>query len=101
MSLPQITRSSMVRLAERRILEAIELGEFEDLPGLGRPIPDLDDPYDPDWWVKSWMKRHQAHERKDAEASLQRVRGLLAPASNPFRSRSEPPPSSGEVKRAG
>ncbi|MGE0434501.1 MAG: DUF1992 domain-containing protein, partial [Planctomycetota bacterium] len=37
--------------------EADERGEFDNLPGKGTPIPDLDQPYDEQWWVRSWMKR--------------------------------------------
>ncbi|WP_168698176.1 DnaJ family domain-containing protein [Gordonia paraffinivorans] len=36
---------------ERMIREATERGEFDGLPGLGKPI-DLSDADDPDWWVK-------------------------------------------------
>ena len=46
-------------IAENRILAAIEEGKFDDLPGAGRPIPDVDEPYDPDWWVKKWIRREQ------------------------------------------
>jgi len=70
MSLPQITRGAIARLAERRILEAIEMGEFENLPGSGLPIPDIDDAYDPDWWVKSWMRRHRLRDEREAAAGL-------------------------------
>ena len=44
----------------RLVLAAILAGGhtlLEDLPGLGKPIPDIDEPYDPMWWVKKWMKR--------------------------------------------
>ena len=44
-------------LADRRIREAMERGEFDDLPGAGEPIPDLEDSYDPDWWAKKWVQR--------------------------------------------
>lgn len=54
---PLLSRSAIARIAENRIREAIEAGELEDLPGLGKPIPGIDEPYDPLWWVKSWMKR--------------------------------------------
>ena len=47
----------MRRVAERRIRAAIELGAFDNLPGEGRPIADLDQPYDPDWWIKKWLER--------------------------------------------
>jgi hypothetical protein len=44
-------------LVERRIREAQERGEFENLKGAGKPIPDLDEPEDELSWVKRWMKR--------------------------------------------
>jgi hypothetical protein len=44
-------------IVERRIREAMERGEFENLPGAGKPIPDLDRPEDELAWVKRWMKR--------------------------------------------
>ncbi len=31
------------RLADRRIQEAIELGDLDDLPGAGKPIPEEPD----------------------------------------------------------
>jgi DnaJ-like protein len=46
-------------IAENRIREAMEEGKFDDLPGLGKPIPDIDEPYDPLWWVKKWVRREQ------------------------------------------
>lgn len=49
-------------LAERRLREAAEQGEFDDLPGAGRPIPGLGETYDPNWWVKEWMRRTSLEE---------------------------------------
>jgi hypothetical protein len=57
MSEGRISRRIVERVAENRILQAIEAGQLDDLPGLGRPIPDIDEPYDPDWWVKQWIRR--------------------------------------------
>jgi len=37
---------------DKQIREATERGEFDDLPGTGEPIPDLDKPFDELWWVK-------------------------------------------------
>jgi hypothetical protein len=42
---------------DKLIREAEERGEFEDLPGSGKPIPDLDKPFDELWWVKSKLHR--------------------------------------------
>lgn len=44
-------------IVERQIRLAAERGEFDDLPGSGKPIEDLDDAYDPLWWVKKWAER--------------------------------------------
>jgi hypothetical protein len=42
---------------EQQIREAQARGEFDDLPGTGKPIPDLDKPHDPLWWCKRLMER--------------------------------------------
>jgi hypothetical protein len=44
---------------EQQIREARERGAFDDLPGAGKPIAGLDKPYDPLWWVKSWLEREK------------------------------------------
>lgn len=44
---------------ERQIREAQARGEFDDLPGKGKPIPDLDEPHDDMWWVKKLMAREE------------------------------------------
>jgi hypothetical protein len=46
-------------LAETRIREAQEAGEFEDLPGLGQPIPGIDGVEDELWWVKQKLRREK------------------------------------------
>jgi Domain of unknown function (DUF1992) len=43
-------------LADRQIRKGIERGEFDNLPGSGKPL-DLPHHDDPDWWVKGLMKR--------------------------------------------
>ena len=42
---------------DRQIREAQERGEFDNLPGAGKPLRDLGDPHDPDWWVKRLIER--------------------------------------------
>jgi hypothetical protein len=42
---------------DHQIREAEERGEFDDLPGAGKPIPDLDKPFDEMWWVKDKLRR--------------------------------------------
>jgi Domain of unknown function (DUF1992) len=62
---------------ERRIREAQERGEFDNLSGAGKPIADLDQPYDALWWVKRKLRQEQLSYlpptlalRKEAEEAL-------------------------------
>jgi hypothetical protein len=41
---------------DRKIREAQEQGQFDNLPGAGRPLSDHGREYDEDWWVKDWPK---------------------------------------------
>jgi hypothetical protein len=59
-------------LVERRIREAIDRGEFDDLPGAGEPLPDLGLDDDPGWWVRRWVEREHLSDRG---RELRRLRG--------------------------
>jgi hypothetical protein len=50
-----------------QVRQAMARGEFDDLPGAGKPIPGLDGTHDPDWWLKKLIEREQ-------------VTGVLPPA---------------------
>ncbi|MCO5307854.1 MAG: DUF1992 domain-containing protein [Austwickia sp.] len=41
---------------EKQIRQAQERGEFDNLPGAGKPL-DLGNPDDPDWWIKRFIAR--------------------------------------------
>jgi hypothetical protein len=65
---------------DQQVREATERGEFNDLPGAGKPIPDLDEPYDDTWWIKKKLRRENlsylppaAALRKKAEEALQKA----------------------------
>ncbi len=62
---------------ERKLREAIEAGEFDDLPGKGEPIADIDVPYDADWWVRKWWERNRALDESNALAAEIQRRLLL------------------------
>jgi hypothetical protein len=42
-----------------QLRRAVQRGDFDDLPGLGKPLSDLDGEHDPDWWVKRLVEREQ------------------------------------------
>jgi hypothetical protein len=62
---------------DRQVREAMDRGEFDNLPGAGKPIRGIDDPYDEMWWVKEKLRRENVSVlpaslalRKDAEDAL-------------------------------
>ena len=54
-----ISEATFRCVAEDKLRSAIESGEFENLPGLGKPSPLIDQPYHPLWWVMRKMQREQ------------------------------------------
>ncbi|MGY5036240.1 DnaJ family domain-containing protein [Streptomyces sp. 900116325] len=42
---------------DKQIREAEQRGDFSQLPGFGKPLPDIDRPYDETWWIKAKMQR--------------------------------------------
>ena len=40
-----------------QVRQAMARGDFDDLPGAGKPIRDLGTQHDPDWWVKQLIER--------------------------------------------
>jgi hypothetical protein len=80
---------------DKQIREAQERGDFDNLPGLGKPLPDGGEAYDEEWWLKKLVAREQlgglaptslkirreAEELLDtiaARPSEQRVREIVA-----------------------
>ena len=45
---------------DRRLREAQERGEFDNLPGAGKPLPDAGREYQDDWWISAWARREGA-----------------------------------------
>jgi hypothetical protein len=50
-----------------QIKQAMERGDFDDLPGAGKPIKNLGTHHDPDWWIKQLVER-------------EKITGVLPPA---------------------
>lgn len=44
---------------DRQIRLAQERGEFDDLPGSGKPIPGAGEHYDEEWWLKDLVRREK------------------------------------------
>ena len=64
---PARRMEQQVLWVDLQIRRAMERGEFDNLPGAGKPIRGLGSTHDPDWWVKSLIER-------------ERITGVLPPA---------------------
>ena len=47
------------RWVELQVQRATERGEFDNLPGQGKPLGDLGSPEDRDWWLRKLIEREQ------------------------------------------
>jgi hypothetical protein len=72
---------------DKQIREAEERGDFDNLPGKGKPLPDIDKPRDEMWWVRSWLKRENVDYlpptmqiRKDVDEARERIRNATTEA---------------------
>ena len=82
-----------------QVKQAMERGEFDDLPGTGKPIEGLGATHDPDWWLKGLIEREQVtgvlppslQLRKDDAELDDRLDRLAVDAEVRRRSRSSTP----------
>jgi Domain of unknown function (DUF1992) len=61
-----MTVSGQEPWVERLIREAQERGEFDDLPGTGKPLPSFEGQDDENWWIRGLIER----EHLDMTAAL-------------------------------
>ena len=79
-------------LIDKKIREAMEQGEFDNLPGKGEPIDLSENPFEnPEWRLAHRMLRNAGfapawiEERKDIDAELEAARIALARALSVLR----------------
>lgn len=72
-------------LIDKKIREAQERGEFDDLPGVGKPLADLDQPYDENWWLKDLLRREDLSYPLPASLALRKEIGDLPGKVAPIR----------------
>ena len=90
----QPSMEQRAQYVEMSIQQAMRRGDFDDLPGSGKPLRGLTQAYDPDWWIRQKIERENITglgppaltlrtedaaltNRLDAAASEQAVRELL------------------------
>ena len=57
---------------DRQVREAIERGEFDNLPGSGKPIPGLNGRDDENWWIKSKLQHEDIRGVLPASLALRK-----------------------------
>jgi hypothetical protein len=90
----QPTMEERAQYVEVAIQQAIRRGDFDNLPGSGKPLRNLQQAYDPNWWIRQKIERENItglgppaltlrtenaglDERVDAAASETTVRDIL------------------------
>src|SRR5215475_15526304 len=63
---------------EAQIRVAMEEGAFDNLPGAGKPLPNLGQEHDPLWWVKQLVRREQISLLPPSLELLRKVETELA-----------------------
>ncbi|HEY8471545.1 MAG TPA: DUF1992 domain-containing protein [Natronosporangium sp.] len=63
-------------LIERRIREAQERGDFDHLPGAGKPLPGQGTQDDDLWWLRGYLRREGISVEAMLPASLRLARQL-------------------------
>jgi hypothetical protein len=64
---PAQRMEQQARWVDLQVRRAMERGDFDNLPGAGKPIRGLGSTHDPDWWVKNLIER-------------EKITGVLPPA---------------------
>lgn len=83
---PGVTFETFV---DRQIRQSIERGDFDDLPGAGKPLPRRDG--GEDWWIRQLIEREglTGHELLPPALRLRRERELLPDKARECRSETE------------
>jgi Domain of unknown function (DUF1992) len=63
---------------DAQIRVAREQGAFDNLPGAGKPLPNLGQEHDPLWWVKQLVQREQISILPPSLELLRKVEKALA-----------------------
>jgi hypothetical protein len=97
---------------DQQIREATERGEFDNLPGKGKPLASLEHSDDEMWWVRNWIKREgvqvaapvaiglrkevqDLQDRLDREPTEARVRAVVEELNGRIRHTNRMPPIDG------
>ena len=71
-----LSQRAIQLIAEARIEAAIERGEFDRLPGLGKPFEFDDMRYDPHWWIRRKVERESIQRLFEQSPDVSNVGNL-------------------------
>ncbi len=55
----QRSMDARAQYVEITLQQAMRRGDFDNLPGAGKPLAGLTEVYDPDWWIRRKIEREQ------------------------------------------
>jgi hypothetical protein len=87
---------------EAQIREAAERGEFDALPGRGKPLRHLEDAADPLWWAKQLARREKLDllpPALEVRRKVERLREVLAEIPDEARVREAVAALNAEIRR--
>jgi hypothetical protein len=70
---------------DHQIRAGLERGEFDNLPGKGKPLPGIDEHHDEDWWLKAKLRSERLSYLPPTLAirkEVEEAREVIAAASN-------------------
>jgi len=71
-----VSGSRFESLIEQKIREAQERGDFDDLPGMGKPLPGWGTQDDELWWIRGYLQREGVSGEALLPTSLQLARQI-------------------------
>ncbi|WP_432791182.1 DUF1992 domain-containing protein [Brevibacterium sp. K11IcPPYGO002] len=76
-------------VVESALDRAIKRGDFDDLPGLGKPLTGLHGSSDPDWWIKQKMDSEGINGVAPAAFQLRKENAVLEDTVDAFTEESD------------
>lgn len=76
-------------MVESALDQAIKRGDFDNLPGLGKPLTGLHNSNDPDWWIKQKMEKEEVNGVAPAAFQLRKENAQIEETLDAFRTESE------------
>ena len=76
-------------VVESALDRAIKRGDFDDLPGLGKPLSGLHGSSDPDWWIKQKLDSEGINGVAPAAFQLRKENAVLEDTVDAFSTESE------------